>query len=644
MLSAALTLSNEILTSAIVIVAFSMLLYNLWRNSRDRVTRTSGVVLMCVTIAYAVDAYISLNPSLQSYETGLRLQWIGLAVLPAALFHLSDALLATTGLPSRGRRRLGIRILYIVGAVFLAMAAFSDLLIEIVPLPQFNDTVASMRAGPLFPVYVAYYLSATGLALNNVNRARKRCITRSTRRRMAYLQFALVTPAVGIFPYSVLLGTGGEFTLPALILVNIANAVIILMLVFLSYPLSFFGSRVPDRVVKSELLSMFLRGPSTGLLVLATIVLLSQTSRFFGMASDRFVPFAVVAVVLMWQWAVAIAKPSLESVLIYGDEDSDQLNKLRDLSDRLMSRSDLVQLMNGTLRALCDYLQVSTAFVASLDQTKVDVVEAIGPSIPSSTMIAEKRDDIVDMLTYITIIDTVPVREWHGYWIAPLFSRRLTRDDGQPTLIGILGIQARAQAVNLTDDEQKRLTTFVRRIEQTLDDLSLQGEIYAALEGLLPQVAMTRARAAEMDYLPGRSVNGLSQPPTLPDHDQLVEQVKAALRHYWGGPGLSRSRLLELQVVRDCMAQNDNPAQALRSVLQEAIDSQRPDGERKSTDPEWTLYNILELRFVKGQKVTDVANRLAIAEATLYRRQRDAIEAVANAIERMERDRFEQTG
>ena len=50
LITAFLDLANETLTTAIVVIAASMLLYNLTRNLRDRVARTSSVVLACVTM------------------------------------------------------------------------------------------------------------------------------------------------------------------------------------------------------------------------------------------------------------------------------------------------------------------------------------------------------------------------------------------------------------------------------------------------------------------------------------------------------------------------------------------------------------------------------------------------------------------
>jgi hypothetical protein len=77
-------------------------------------------------------------------------------------------------------------------------------------------------------------------------------------------------------------------------------------------------------------------------------------------------------------------------------------------------------------------------------------------------------------------------------------------------------------------------------------------------------------------------------------------------------------------------------------VLAQGIERLRPDGERKMTATEWLLYNILELKFIQGKKVRDVAMRLAMSESDLYRKQRIAIEEVARQIARMELQACEQ--
>ena len=54
---------------------------------------------------------------------------------------------------------------------------------------------------------------------------------------------------------------------------------------------------------------------------------------------------------------------------------------------------------------------------------------------------------------------------------------------------------------------------------------------------------------------------------------------------------------MELRLVHRALRANDNNlTKALRAVLQEAIERQRPPGDRKNTAPEWLVYNILDFR------------------------------------------------
>ena len=76
--------------------------------------------------------------------------------------------------------------------------------------------------------------------------------------------------------------------------------------------------------------------------------------------------------------------------------------------------------------------------------------------------------------------------------------------------------------------------------------------------------------------------------------------VRDALTHYWGGPKLTQSPLLRLKVVQQALEEHDTPTNALRAILDNAIELQKPEGERNMTRAEWIFYNILELKFVQG--------------------------------------------
>jgi hypothetical protein len=134
-------------------------------------------------------------------------------------------------------------------------------------------------------------------------------------------------------------------------------------------------------------------------------------------------------------------------------------------------------------------------------------------------------------------------------------------------------------------------------------------------------------------------VTSLPQPVTdSPIHSpSFTRWVKDALTHYWGGPKLTNSPLLKLNVVAQHDSENGDSVQALRQTLQQAIDALRPPGKQSMTAAEWTLYNILDLKFREGHRMSDIANRLAVSESDLYRKQRTAIAEVSRVLENMER-------
>ena len=141
---------------------------------------------------------------------------------------------------------------------------------------------------------------------------------------------------------------------------------------------------------------------------------------------------------------------------------------------------------------------------------------------------------------------------WKQWYLVPLYSTRANGSDDSIALIGMLGIKTTDNPVSIVDENDTNLlyTTYIARAEQTLDDILLQNEIYAALEGLLPQLTITRRRDDLIEYRPGREP---MQSHQIPDDEELYEQVRAALRHYWGGPGITRSRLIEFAIVQDAM-------------------------------------------------------------------------------------------
>src|SRR5512140_3713304 len=87
---------NLILSSAIVITAFSLLGYMVTHNLRSAVAQTFSILLACVLVVFAGDIVVPRVESSGAAVLWLRFQWIGIALLPAAYLHFSDAVLRTT--------------------------------------------------------------------------------------------------------------------------------------------------------------------------------------------------------------------------------------------------------------------------------------------------------------------------------------------------------------------------------------------------------------------------------------------------------------------------------------------------------------------------------------------------------------------
>jgi hypothetical protein len=622
---APLSILNQILTAGNTITAFSLLLYALTFNLRERVARSLAVLLACVTIAYFGDVLVATSSQASETEIWLRLQWVGIAFVPAAYVQLSDALLAATGRPSRGRRSSVVWLSYILSGYFLAEAAFGDGLAGTVVVA---DTAMYLRPGPIFWVFTLFMLVNLSFAGVNYYRAYQRCLTRSSRRRMRYLMAGSIGPLLGSYPFLMLSGRLLIFQevlfWGALIVIN---AFVTAQLILMAYSVAYFGVEIPDRVVKSRLFQWILRGPVVASTTLALTVVVNRVAQILGYENSRVVTFTMVASILLQQFLITLIRQPIERWFFYGQDRGD-VSRLQLLEERLLTTGDLQQFLESILNAACDVLGVGSAFIAVVGPQGLELEVAVGPEDPfrgteelPPLIVSEDRAES-DQLGSIFV--------WDVYWLMPL---RLAEP---AEVIGILGLRARSEAPDFSAEEEARIQTLIERATIALAERKLQREVFAVVDRLVPQVEAIQRLRAEARYL---GAEALTEPVEgIGTEEELNNLVREALGHYWGGPRLTQSPLLGLRVVRKAASDYDgNPVKALRGILKDAIDQVRPEGERRFT-AEWMLYNILELKFLQGRKVRDVALKLAMSEADLYRKQRVAIEAVAEAIAGMERE------
>ncbi len=615
---------NQILAAGIAITAFSLLLYALSFNLRDRVARSFAIILSCVTVVYAGEALNSVASSNFEIAFWLRFEWVGIAFLPAAYFHFSDALLEKTGRPSRGRRRLAVRVAYLISTGFLATLPFSLLVGPLVPDGQ---PAAYLQRTPLTWIFTFFYVLGIGWAWINFLRAYRRAVLPTSYRRMQYLLLGALAPALGSFPFllfgpTIAAGHQILFWLAA----AVGNLFVTVLLVVMAYAVAFFGVPWPDRVVKRRLFKWLMRGPVTASTALALTTLLRRTGDTIGGVPPVVGPLVMVVTVLLMEHLITLAAPFWERYLFQGG-DRDDLRLIQTLEERMLTTKDLRQFLDAVLAAVCDQVQVADAFIAAFTDEGLEFVMTVGDEdlLPEEVLSPE-------LLQSVTENGHSPgVFSWGPYWLMPLES-----EEGQ-VFLGLLGV-SKQEGRSLDEDQKAALMALGDRAGLALEDRHRQRQLFTSLKELTPQVDLIQRLRAAAQY----DKDGvLSELDTATSTGRFTQTVKDALSHYWGGPKLTQSPLLSLEIVQRALEEHDdNPVNALRSILRVAIERVRPEGDRRFT-AEWILYNILELKFMQGRKVREIAMRLAMSEADLYRKQRVAIEAVAEAVLEMEKQALE---
>jgi hypothetical protein len=614
---------SQILTAGVAITAFSLLLYALAFNLREHVARAFILILTSVVIVFTTQSIASVSDNVAIVELMLKIKWVGIVFLPATYLHFSDSLLTLTGRPSRGRRYWLVRLIYLF-SIILVITIPMDLLIgSYTPA----DTAVPYLTHTLFTkLFSIYYIVVMVVAASLQWRAFQRTVTKTSRRRMIYLLAGATVAAIGTSPF--LLPGSGLFVQNSIvfwIFVSLSSIAVAVFLVIMAYSVAFFGVTWPDRLVKSRLFKWLLRGPFTASMALAVTTIVRRLGLIWDEQYNAFVPIFMVVTILFLEYIITILAPFWERLLFYGSDRND-VALIQSLEDHLLTRSDLGQFLEIVVATVCDLLQVPEAFIATMNGNKLELLTATGDKDAFKAI--EESDELLALSLEKESTLQGDFFYWNDHLLIPL-----VYDDPNngKLLLGLLGFPWELDR-EMDEEYLHSINILAARVAIALRDWRMQQQVFQSLESLQPQVALIQQLRAASSY---NKIGVLLDEVDLPDED-FVSWVKDALSHYWGGPKLTESPLLNLNVVQAAVKDYDgNPANALRGILKSAVDNIKPEGERRFT-AEWILYNILELKFLEGRKVREVATRLAMSEADLYRKQRVALEEVSKVIIGME--------
>jgi hypothetical protein len=612
---------SDVLTAGGAITAFSLLIYVITFKLRDIVTKSYTFLLACIVVILGADAFFTSTSRPIDQIFLLRMQYIGLILLPSAYFYFSDALLTITGKPSEGKRTLFGLVTLIISGLFLYFNFTGKLFLDIFII---NSPVPSIERTGLFDLFSVYFILVMGTSWYNFIRAFNRTASNRSKRRMLYLVIAAFGPALGSFPY-LLYGSQVIRAFPSIfwMVSIIAYFVISISIVVMTYTVSFFGLPWPDRVIKSRLFKWLMRGPTTAILTLGVTTLISRLGVQFNIDISAIQILGMVATIIVFEFSITIFAPYWERLLFSGVE-KDELEKIRQLENRLLTRNDLQQFLELIVASFCDLLQVEKAALLSLSQKDESPLVKIGyaanePNIDNGELIdsiAEKKS-IPD---YFTIRDGL---------VFPI----TCQIDERQIAVGFI-YSSPMNNYDLDEETLDRIKTLISRAATALYDRQQQEAILDSLDVFTPQLTAIQSLLAASRFNQTKIIDS----DGITESEKFEKYIKDALSHFFGGPQFSRNPLMQLKIVQVRINQKGEPAIiALRAVMHEAIDRLKPNGDRQYTN-EWLLFNILDLKFIQGWKVRELCRKLAVSEADFYRKQRIAIKAVGDQISLMEQE------
>ena len=617
---------NTILLSANVILGFSLFLYIIAHNYKSSVARAFCSLILFVTITYIADIAVNSVTETKSAEMWLRLQWLGIAMMPAAYLHFASTILDYTRSRDRNRRLL-VLLSYVICATVLVMALSSDLIVGgINTEPDFH-----LVAGSGFWYFTAYYALITLTGWMYIIRAQKRTLTTVNRRRLGYLKWAVAAPSIGVFPYLLLPPTAQFFSMNLINgLILLGNMAVLAMMTLIGYTVAYQGATQPDRVIKKNLITFLLRGPGTAIAVVILMQLVPHFEHILGLPREVVVVIVVAMAVVVLELAITMAQP-LVARLVY-HRDRKEILWLQELDERLLTSTDLEQVLENTLVALCELVRVPSGFILTIKEERFSLQMTCGDRNDAQSFLQDiSVDDLLEKTVESRKDDFLSQSDFavvDHHWVLPLLSRT---DD---STLGMLGARFEGTEPIFSDQTRDAIYALVKRAEAAMEDMRFQQQILALLQGIEVEVEAIQAWRARQPGTAAQMNN--STKDEVVGFDQVI---KDALSDYWGGSRLTQNDLLELKIVRREMENHQKaPANAVRSVLKSAIERLRPEGDQMIGDNEWTLYNILDLRFVRGMRIRDIANRLAMSESDYYRKQRVAIEQIADTIAQMEQE------
>ena len=616
---------SEALIAGVAISCFSVFLFLLGYLRKEVLARVFTVILALLAGIFTADAFSLTTDSIAFFSVMQLAQWSGFFLVYAGFFHFSLTILAMTGAKLRRARRLATIGAYLSAAFLVYLLLDGRIFVN----PKLFASGGTITGFADFQPWIWVW---TGLILIGcitiLILAISRTKTKTSRRRMRYL---LISSIIVQLSTTLSVFAGFRFKISALWwywpLSVFAYLGLLSMIFLLAYAVVTFCVTWSHRVVRLRLIEWVLRGPVTASVTLILVTLVRRTAKVLAINSEGWTSLLTVLSILLLQYLITVLTPLMRrnNYSGYGREDYEMLSELENM---MIFRAEMETYLESLCSVICDKLQVSGAFVVA------GGVSGQPESIITAGLISNEQRKAIhvyasERMAVSSELESDTVSYANGFAYLPIEYPIAGNDD--PYFLALIG----AAVSNGSHDPsiQEVLLSAAVDCAQVLWQRRYYARTVRTLEGISENELNQRYRTVNL--LNPEAGFGRGDPP-LPSDVSLW--VRDALTHYWGGPRLSESPLLSWRIVESETGESDgNRINALRKVLRDAIEKTRPDGE-PSISLEWTLYNILVLKFIEGRKVKEIVRRLAMSEADFYRKQKVAIEEVAKLLSAAENE------
>ena len=204
------------------------------------------------------------------------------------------------------------------------------------------------------------------------------------------------------------------------------------------------------------------------------------------------------------------------------------------LEDRLLTKNDLEQFLELILATLCDRLQIDGALLIENRDSESALNVIVGDL--SDRFIEENRSVINDLRKKDKFEE---IEIYQKKTVIPI----VDESSSDTVLLGFIATK-QFDPIELDKEERIALRKLTDRAATALKDRKNQDSLFLSLEILTPQVTAIQSILASSRFNKKRILNGLNT-SNLKDFEKWV---KDALNHFFGGPKLSQSPLIPINI------------------------------------------------------------------------------------------------